>query len=255
MKESRILKTISYLSLFVLISTLIVSVFTISSKEQPYYNKEKYFESEKFVDDYMSYLYNSLYNLIHNNDALYSITDGEMEIHYTQYTNYYSDIKDRYFLIIYKNKALTNVALTNTTNTLADIKNYIENNENAKTVNIINGNIKSESEIIQKYGIQYLETLSENYYTIELNEDTGKAYKKYKIATVSELQIYSSYVEEFKENTQIATMNNLIEKCSVIEKYTYSIIPLSSLLIILILLYLIISIGYKKGVEGIALND
>lgn len=255
MKESKILKAISYLGLLLLISTLIISIFTISSKEQPYYNKEKYFKSERFVDDYMSCLYNSIYNLIHNNDSLYSIYDGEIEIHYSQYTNNYLDVKDRYFLIIYQNKALTNVELTNTTNTLAGIKNYIESNENAKTVNIINGDIQSESDIIQKFGIQYLDTLSENYYTIELNDDTGRAYKNYKIATVNELQIYSSYVEDFKENTQIATMNNLIERFSSFEKYAYSIIPLNSLLIVLILLYLIISIGYKKGVDGIALND
>ena len=255
MKESKILKAISYLGLLVFISTLIISIFTISSKENPYHSKEEYFKSETFVANYMSYLYDAIYDLIHNNDSIYSINDGKIEIHYTQYTNYYSDVKNRYFLIIYQNKALTNVELTNTTNTLAGIKNYIESHENAKTVNIINGNIQSESDIIQKFGIQYLDNLSENYYTIELREDTGKAYKNYKIATVKDLEIYSSYVEDFKENTQIATMNSLIEKFSSFEKYAYSIIPLSSLFIVLISLYLIISIGYKKGVDGIALND
>lgn len=256
MKESKILKLISYSVIIALTSILILSTFIISSKDKTYYNKERYFQSETFVGNYMSYLYDSIYKLIHDNGLLYSIRDGETKIHYSSdYINYYSDVKDRYFLIIYQDKALTNVELTNTTNTIETIKQYIESNENAKTVNIIKGDIQSESEVIEKFGIQYLDSLSENYYTLEVNDETGRTYKRYEIATADEFEIYSSYIEEFKENTQMSTMNNLIEKVSPFEKYTYSIIPISSILIILISLYLIIAIGYKKGIDGIALND
>lgn len=250
MKESKILKALSSVLLIILISILIISIFMLSIKESEYYNEEKYFDSDTFARTYMAYLEGAIYDLIHNNDNYQSIQDGNIEIHYSiSYREYYSDIKDRYFLIIYKNKALTNVELTNTTNTIESIKSYIKNNENAKNVDIIYGDIQSESDIIQKIGLQYLNDFTEIYYT---RTDDGIEY----ISTeAKDFQIYSSYVEEFKENSQATVVNNLIEKFSPYEEYAYFIIPVSSILIVLILVYLIISIGYKKGLEGIALND
>jgi len=251
MKESKILKTISYLALIILISILIISVFTISMKENKYYNEEEYFSSEMFVDTYMSYIDNSIDELIHNNDSLYSIQDGEMKIHYSiNQSSYYDvDMKNRYFLIIYQNKALTNVELTNTTNTIESIKEYIKSDADAKNVNIINGEIESESDIIQKFGIQYLIYLSETYYTKIDN------YIQYITTQAKDFEIYSSYIEEFKDDTKVVAVNNLLKELQTFETYGYFIIPVSVILIVLILLYLIISIGYKKGVEGIDLND
>ena len=251
MKESKILKAVAYIGLIVLISILILSGLTILIKENnSYYNEEKYFNSDRFVGSYMSYLEEKIYDLIHNNESYQSFQDGEFKIHYLiEETNYYADVKDRYYLIIYKNKALTNVELTNTTNTIEGIKSYIKENENAKTVNIINGEIQSESDIIQKIGIQYLNVLAENYYTIKGNEI------EYISTKAEDFQIYSSYVEEFKENSEAAVVNNFVERFSPYEEYSYFIIPVSTILIVLILVYLVISIGYKKGEAGIALND
>ena len=76
MKESKILKLISYFALIALTSILILSNFIISSKDKPYFNKERYFQSETFVGNYMSYLYDSIYELIHDNGLLYRIRDG-----------------------------------------------------------------------------------------------------------------------------------------------------------------------------------
>lgn len=250
MKESRILKTVSYLVLIILISVLILALFTISAKEDLYYNEDKYFDSEIFVSNYMAYLDEAIIELIHNNDSLHSIQDGEIEIHYSiNQNNRYSDMKDRYFLIIYQNKALTNIELTNTTHTVESIKEYIKSNENAKEVNIINGEIQSESEIIQRIGIQYLDDLTEIYYTRTGNEI------EYIAAEVKDFQIYSSYVEEFKEDTEVMTINSILKKLEPFETYSYYIIPISSTLIVLILVYLVIATGYKKGTEGISLND
>jgi len=250
MKQSRILKAISYIALIILTSLLILSIGAITVKENPYYNEEQYFKSEILASTYMSYLEEAMRELIHNNDSLHSIQDGEIEIHYSidQY-NYQFDMKDRYFLIIYKNKALTNVELTNTTSTIESIKKFINSNENAKNVDIINGDIQSESDIIQKFGIQYLDNLGQSYYT---RTQTGV---EYIFADAKEFMIYSSYVEEFKDDTEVRIINNLLNKIEPFEKYNYFIIPISSILIVLILLYLIISIGYKKGTQGIALND
>lgn len=250
MKRSGILKSISYLSLIVLTSILILSIWSISVKENPYYNEEQFFKSDILAQSYMSYLESATRELIHNNESLYSIQDGEMEIHYSiaQY-NYQYDMKDRYFLIIYKNKALTNVELTNTTCTIDSIKSYIEDNSEAKQVNIINGNVESESDIIQKFGIQYLDYLKQMYYT---RTPEGVEY----ISTeAKDFTIYSSYVEKFKDDTEVRIINNLLKQIEPFERYNIFIIPLSSILIVLILIYLVISIGYKKCVEGISLND
>jgi len=251
MKQSKILKTLSYLTLIISISMLILSIFTLSAKEDVYYDEEKYFNFEAFVGDYITYLDNSIFELIHNNEYLYSIRDGEIEIHYPSGDEYYyADVKDRYYLIIYKNIALTNVELTNATSSIEKIKEYIENNENSKQVNIIKGDIQSESDVIQRYGIQYLNYLERTYYTTIDNNIT-----QYITAKAEDFEIYSSYVEEFKENTEIMAKNNLLKKLQPLEQYSYFIIPISSVLIVLVSVYLIISIGYKKGVEGISLND
>lgn len=251
MKESKILKIISYIAIPILITALVLSIFSIVMKENTYYKEEKYFSSDMFVSSYMGYLSEEIYNLIHDRNLYYSVQDGNIALYYTSTeNNYYNDIKDRYFLIIYKNKALTNVELTSETNTVVSVKAYIEKNANAKKVNILFGNIESESKIIQDVGIRYIDTLNETYYTVEKDELI-----EYVTATAKDFQIYTSYVEEFKENSEVSVMNRILEKISPFQEYSYFIIPVSTILIILIFVYLVISIGYKKGVEGIALND
>ena len=261
MKQSKILKAISYILMPILIIALVLSIFSIIMKEDDYYNEEQYFTSEMFASSYMEYLSEEIDNLIHNRNSYYSVQDGNIEIHYTySERNYYNDIKDRYFLIMYKNKALTNVELSAQTNTIETIKAFIEQNQNSKKVNIIFGDIESESEIIQDVGIRYLDILNETYYytvstDIETSGSTASQQVEYVTAVAKDFQIYSSYVEEFKENSEVAVMNRILEKVSPFQEYSYFIIPASTILIILILVYLVISIGYKKGVEGIALND
>ena len=250
MKRSGILKALSYLSLIVLTSILILSIWAISVRENPYYNEEEFFKSDILAQSYMSYLESATRELIHNNESLYSIQDGEIEIHYSiNHYEYQYDMKDRYFLIIYKNKALTNVELTNTTCTIDSIKSYIQDNSEAKQVNIINGNVESESDVIQKFGIQYLDYLKQMYYTRTING------VEYITTEAKDFTIYSSYVEKFKDDTEVRIINNLLKQIEPFERYNIFIIPLSSILIVLILIYLVISIGYKKSVEGISLND
>ena len=253
MKQSKILKAISYISMPILITALILSIFSIIMKEDDYYNEEQYFSTEMFASSYMEYLSEEIYDLIHNRNSYYSAQDGDMEIRYTSdERNYYNDLKNRYFLIMYKNKALTNVELTVQTNTIESIKSYIEQNQNSKKVNIIFGNIESESKVIQDVGIRYLDILNETYYTVstdaEISDLTETQQIEYQTAQAKDFQIYSSYVEEFRENSQVAVMNRILEKISPFQEYSYFIIPVSTILIILILVYLVISIGYKKGV-------
>ncbi len=256
MKKSRTLKAISYIIMPILIVALGLSVFSIILEDNSYYDKEKYFNSEDFVYEYITNLANNTYHLIHNTNMYNTLQDGETEIHYSiNEIKSYNEAKNNYYLIIYKNKALTNVELTSQTNSIEKIKQYIQKNENAKQVNIINGNINSESEIIQNIGIKYLNSFNRTYYTLETNTETNKEYREYKTATIKDIQIYSSYVEEFAENSRFAIMNEIVEKFEPIKEYSYFIIPASSTLLLLIIVYLIISIGYKKGVDGIDIND
>lgn len=177
---------------------------------------------------------------------------GDIEIFYKE-TNY-STIENNYYLIIYKNKALTNVRMDSDITTIEDIKTFISNNENSKTVNIINGKIETNSEIIAERGISQIERYNINYYqTIEINE--GEKSREYTKASLQDFQIYSTYQEKFKENSIKDKMSNLIEMMEPYEKSHYVLIPISVILLLLLVTYLIISIGYTKGKEGIDIND
>ena len=259
MRRSEILKIISYILIPILIIALGLSIFSIEIEGNLYYNKEKYFNSEIFVSSYMNYLANEASHLIHDNNVFSVLQDGETEIHYSlDNEQYYNDVKNRYFLIIYKNKALTNVELTSETDTIDSIKQYIENNENSKKVNMINGNIESDTEIIQCLGVQYLSGFNIRYYTLQLiSKPNEKPYEQpvYITTTAEDFQIYSSYVEDFADSSEVAEINKIMDKISIFKDYRYFIVPTSAVLLLLIIIYLLISIGYKKGEEGIALND
>ena len=260
MKYSKSLKIVSYIVIPILVMSLVLSIFSIIMKENNYYNKEQYFSSDEFASSYMGYLSEETYDLIHDKNIFHSTQDGDIKIQYTsEEKNYFDGLKNRYFLIIYKNKALTNVSVNEQTLTIEGIKKYIEQNKNSKKVNIIYGNIESDSKIIQDTGIRYFSNLNQTYYTIKTIKDTDSPTEQQKIeyitAKAEEYQIYSSYVEDFYEYSEIAIMNNILEKISIFREYCYFIIPVSTILIILIFMYLIISIGYKKGEDGIVLND
>lgn len=256
MKQSKILKMISYIAIPILIMALVLSIVSIIMRQNNYYNKEQYFASDEFVSSYMGYLSEKTYDLIHDKNTFHSTQDGDIKIQYTSDEHdYYDDLKNRYFLIIYKNKALTNVPINEQTFTIDSIKSYIEQNKDSKKVNIIYGNMEADSKIIQDTGVRYLSDLNKTYYTIESIEDTEQPKREYITAKAEDFQIFSSYTEDFYEYSQVAIMNNILDKVSIFKEYCYFIIPVSTILIILILMYLIISIGYKKGEDGIVLND
>lgn len=256
MKQSKILKMISYIAIPILIMALVLSIVSIIMRQNNYYNKEQYFASDEFVSSYMGYLSEKTYDLIHDKNTFHSTQDGDIKIQYTSDEHdYYDDLKNRYFLIIYKNKALTNVPINEQAFTINSIKSYIEQNKNSKKVNIIYGNMEADSKIIQDTGVRYLSDLNKTYYTIESIEDTEQPKREYITAKAEDFQIFSSYTEDFYEYSQVAIMNNILDKISIFKEYCYFIIPVSTILIILILMYLIISIGYKKGEDGIVLND
>ncbi len=251
MKQSKILKALSYIILPILIGTLILAFVGMSLEKSVYYNKEKYFASEMFTEGYISKLISLSNELIFRNTNYNGIIDGEKEIFYTDpYNVGYVNAKNDYYLVMYKNKAITNVELTASTKTIESIKTYIKSNPNAKTVDIINGEIESTSEKIQDTGIKYLNGFEITYYT--KNNDNSINYITTKL---EDFEIYSSYLEEFDNETEQLAMTKLRDILIKNQEYSYINIPISSLLIMLIIIYLIISIGYKKGQDGVVLND
>ena len=83
MRKSRILKAISYISMPILITALVLSIFSIMMKENTYYREEEYFSSEEFASSYMGYLSEEIYDLIHDRNLYYSVQDGNIELYYT----------------------------------------------------------------------------------------------------------------------------------------------------------------------------
>ena len=246
MRENRLLKIICHILLPILIVTLIVSIIYITSKDSIYYNEGKYFQSEDFVRIYMNEIANYAKKLVDDNISISErIEDNSTTIYYTE--NSAVDVKEKYFLVIYDNKAVTNVDLTSNTSTIQEIKDYIGQDTNKKYLNVIDGQIQTNSEIIQSIGLRYYYQFEKNIYDLTTGE--------YITTSINDFEIYSSYVEEFDGSFDIVAIANILKQLEPYENYIYTIIPISAVFILLIILYLIIAIGHKKGVQGISLND
>lgn len=276
MRNSRILKLFSYIMLPIFVGILIISIFYIQVKDATYYDEEKYFESESFMSLYMTRLSDIARKLIYKNPEYKNIEDGDSYIFYSANGEFNYDAPRMYFLIIYNNKALTNVELTSEVSTIESIKNYIANVDGNKTFNIVNGKVETDSSILRKRAKQYQELFTYKYFTrnnvevgptdellqLETGSEDGVIVGKsttsdleYITAHIEDFQIYTSYTPKFAENSNQALSNEFIEILKPYQTVIYVLVPISTMMTILILLYLSISIGHKKGVEGILTTD
>jgi len=276
MRNSRILKLFSYIMLPIFVGILIISIFYIQVKDATYYDEEKYFESESFMSLYMTRLSDIARKLIYKNPEYKNIEDGDSYIFYSANGEFSYDAPRMYFLIIYNNKALTNVELTSEVSTIESIKNYIANVDGNKTFNIVNGKVETDSSILRKRAKQYKELFTYKYFTrnnvevgptdellqLETGSEDGVIVGKsttsdleYITAHIEDFQIYTSYTPKFAENSNQALSNEFIEILKPYQTVIYVLVPISTMMTILILLYLSISIGHKKGVEGILTTD
>ena len=257
MKKNKFFKGISYVALSITIIALILSIMCIAIKNSKYFSEEKYFNSESFSYDYLMTLREISNELIHNNSSYNCIKDGEMEIYHlydsSEYTNY-SELKDMNFLIIYKNKAITNI----NANTIDEIKKKIESDQ-SKKVDILNGNIQTDSQSISRYGNKYLNSFIITYYTTDTNKtDTTLVdgrYIEYITANIKEFEIYSSYKEELNQNFERKIALNFLNTVKPINDNAYVIFPASSILTILLIIYLVISVGHSDEVKKVEMNS
>ena len=273
MRKSRILKLLSYIFLPIFIGILIISTFYIQVKDATYYDEEKYFESESFMSLYMTRLSDISRKLIYKNPEYKNIEDGDSYIFYSANGEFSYDAPKMYFLVMYNNKALTNVELTSEVSTIESIKDYIANVDGNKTFNIVNGKVETDSAILRKRAKQYQESFTYKYFTrnnievgateeLQIETEDGVIVGKsatndieYVTAHIEDFQIYTSYTPKFTENSNQALSNEFIEILKPYQTVIYVLVPISTMMTILILLYLSISIGHKNGVEGISTTD
>ena len=170
MRNSKVLKAICYILIPFLVLAILLPTIYESAKDDLLRNEENsninFFETDEFLSRYMLKLSNNARNLIFDNDSYSIIHEGETKICYkSDYDEYYK-IKDFYYLIIYKNIALTNVELTTSTNTISGIIEFISVQDSQKA-NIVNGTVDGGSDLIKTKAIQYFDNFIYNYYSIE----------------------------------------------------------------------------------------
>lgn len=267
---------IVYLLVPVIVAVIGVSVLAkfFQDDENSYLNQSQYFQTNKFVANYMSTLSSYANQLIYHNEAFPISYDGEMQISYMDAddSNYYVDsgLQDNYILIYYQNKALTNVELTMETNTIEKIKNYIASQENAKKVNILAGNIEADSEIISNKALKYYDDFQNTYYTVDGQETAYRYYgeaneesieenrvpvRQYINTTIQDFTIYSSYKEELVYNTDLLFVRDLMKNYQILAGNIHLILPIGIMLLLLMFFYLVIVIGRTKKEGEIDLND
>ena len=84
---------------------------------------------------------------------------------------------------------------------------------------------------------------------------TSSKNKKYYTATIEDFEIYSSYKEEVVVRNEDVFLKTIVINLAPYEStFVYSI-PICSILVVIMSIYLIISIGHTQGKEGIDLND
>ena len=275
MKQNKILKILSYIILSISIATMILSAISFGFKNSTRYDKDTYFSSETFAYDYVRTIINIASKLIYSNSNYPSVKDGDIQIYYLK--NYYSEngyIVNEYFnssevaeinfLVIYNNKAITNV----NSNSIEDIKHVIEtsadnanatDNASIKKANILNGKIQADSDVLEKYGTKYLSNFMITYYTTDTEKtDTilsDGRYIEYVTPTAKDFEVYTSYTEELSQNEERQLASKFLDAIEPISQNAYIILPISSAVTILLIIYLLITIGHKDDEKTIELND
>lgn len=312
MKESNFLKAISYILIPFLILIIGLSLFYEFGKEILIddFDEAEYFNSDTFLVAYMDKISRSAESLIYYNKNFTSRMDNNIRICYIDTEdltynerNFYAYLKENYYLIQYKDLALTNVEFTTETDTIEEIKIYMNNLENIKYVHIVNGNISSNSDIFSKKAVQFFDSFKHTYYSVDeavivkegenevLKTEDGSYYynpyqytyaeedgivsieeipdeehsshvmnyvepeKVWYTTNIEDFEIYSTYKEELVKHERNYYYKMLINDLKIFENYIIYAIPVSSVVLLLLLIYLCVAIGHTKNKDGIYLNS
>ena len=241
MKKETIVKGISFICIPIFIIMVVLSLFAVYVKNGTEYNEDKYYASNSFIRSYMTDLSNICNDLIYNNEEYFNSNDGENKIYYTNRQSYSTNIQDFKYIIIYNNKAITNIEISEELKTIDSIKEYIKNLSGYKKVNLVNGIIEADNDDIKKKVTPYLEdNFTITYYTKENNKNV------YHTTKYNDFEIYSSYEEGFSQNSKEKAISIMLEKVPLVNKGCYILIPVGSILAMLMIIFLIISIGEDR---------
>ena len=272
MKNSKILKILSYLLIPIFVAVFIVSMIFSVYQDEWIENKENISDGQQqeLVFNFMSDIESYAEHLIYNKSSYKTITDGNNTIFYCNVSN--ESIEDLNLYIKYKNLIITNVELTSDTQTFDGIKNFI-NSKDTKKTSIINGNVQSDTDVISKKAIQYFNLFNFEYYSISkgntkidepyiyayneiTQEEIALSYNPHEYTTtnINDFEILASYKENVLKTNYIEEIDSIMQNLSGFENYIYIAIPISAIGAVICIVYLCFAIGNSKKSEKIELN-
>lgn len=241
-RNSALLKILSYALIPILVATFILSIFYLDLRENYEGDigtqKEKYVQSEVFADQYVSSI---IYNINRIKLGYVSLEDNgiydkiDESIYYDRAYNYYNDIESFIKYIIVDNGA--NVIYTNiqSNNFEEEIKHFTEKEF---YWNYENGTIQTNITKVNQDNIKYMNLPIKGLETIS-------GFNVYTYLDLNAFQYSSTYAIQLALFGAFDRNPNLAEV----------LIPVSVVLLVIIISYLLWAIGHSKGKEGITLNS
>lgn len=250
-KKSKVLKAICYIFVPILVLNIILNTVSLtyySENEEDFVDYKNYMSTNWFANDYLSNIVRAIgiaedkkeiiieeeiiadetikqeKELTTESDAI--VLEEKKKQQTNIEMNFYS-IKDYYILVISpEGNILTNVEKTINTDTVEEIKQYISNNKHFweyDKQNIKTNIDKLQYEQIAYSGFEIIQESGCEIYTAVKDEQGGDWYR---------YDLFYNYVAQTYE---FAPVNIII----------------SSVLLILCMVYIFISIGHKEGADGI----
>jgi len=246
LKESTILKAISYILFPILVGLIIISLIQIIIIDE---NEEvsRYEETQTFADNYIYFIIDKIENIevneIFEMQNFVEIEDLEGNKHYYS-SDYYEGVAAYIDYIIIDRQ--TQKMYTNLKST--DYKEVINEMKNAKTYWVMeNGEINTDIEKIDEYNIRY----NRNYQYLNLHGTFYYSLEK-------KLENYDIYTRYDETKSNVAINYDVVKSIYVflIENQKLSIytLPISLIFVAIIIIYLLLSIGHEKGSKQIKLN-
>lgn len=246
-KNSKILKIVSYVLIPILVLMIGVTIF---HQVYVYENKEEldkgdYLKTEVFANHYYNELMTKIYRIQYGDteeflDNYYNlIQDKNQKIYFERYHYYNSgNIVEEALEYLILNRE-TNTIYTNIKVEDGNYQNIIQRIKQQEPYwNMVNGKIETtmdditENNLKYENGTQYIEELKNK------NFDIYTAVNRLKLE------------QNNKTNLQMQTYNKILKT----QKLPGYLLPISILLLIMIVIYLLVSIGHEKGKKGITLK-
>lgn len=254
LKTSKLLKMISYILIPILVAIIGLSIFHLAFLNEYGSVKEKRYEkTEMFANDYLYFIVDQVslcYQEKNNNNSYFMIVEDNNGNKY-KYSNHnygysihngigaYID-----YIIIDKetNEIYTNIRINDYQKEIENIKdignfwNYIDGKIDTD-INYIN-----QDNIIYNSVYQYASSDGEGRYIINKNINGYDIYSRYNEDKVNQLTNF-----QLAKQIYNYALNN--------QQLPIYILPISSIALLVIVIYLLWAIGHEKGKDGISLNS